>query len=204
MLIARTIILFILILELPKLLVQLKALTQVAHKYFKPQRINIRTWCERSLPVGLTEVPEARGGTEGPRGKEELPLLFNSNPVSGWTAVTRPNPPLHLLSLTQPRGALSRFCRLVSSAVFGLEFLLLLPGLLQDPSAQPGSHILFLLFDSASSPFVSGSYAHCIASQNLLGQRCMLLLIPGPTGHLEFRHFSRKTCPQGLHVGSRL
>lgn len=87
--------------------------------------------------------------------------------------------------------------------MLGLELLLLLPCLLQNPPAQPGSHILFLRFSGpATPPLLPDPCPHRIPSQDLIGQGRMFFLTPDPTGRLQFGHFSRKRCRGGSHVGT--
>lgn len=80
--------------------------------------------------------------------------------------------------------------------MLGLELLLLLPRLMQNPSGQPGPHILFvLLFGSAAAPLLPGPCPHRVPSQNLLGKGSVFFLAPGPAGRLEFGHFFLKKLP---------
>ena len=130
---------------------------------------------------------------------QAIPLPDTLQP---FTPATHPPPRTPSPPLTKPRSALPRHCGPVPAPMLGLELLLLLPRLLQNPSGQPGPHVLFLLVSgSATPPFFSGSCPHRVPSQDLLGQRRMLFLNPGPAGRLELGHFSRKPGREVSHVG---
>lgn len=112
-----------------------------------------------------------------------------------------PLPRTYRSPLTQPRDALPRRRGPAPSPMLGLELLLLLPRLLQDPSGQPRPHILLLLFSGpATPPLFPGPCPHRVPSQNLFGQGRVLFLTPGPTGRLEFGHLPRKTVREASHV----
>ena len=126
-----------------------------------------------------------------------LPDTFQPSTPATHPPPRTPSPPL-----TKPRSALPRHRGPVPAPMLGLELLLLLPRLLQNPSGQPGPHVLFLLVSgSATPPFFSGSCPPRVPSPDLLGQRRMLFLTPSPASRLELGHFCRKPGREVSHVG---